>query len=160
MSFLMIFQCCDTLLLKGIVSAGLGVEGPFIQQVEYNKTFRVLRLRWDPRSNIAKYNIRLFTCGDSMLLAAPVSASCSVSQLSGVNFPEYGLLLVEVQSCETDDKCGTNNPAKNIVALNFNNPGNDNNPYLSRAIYFHDIIFSCIFWVTTVQDRIQGSGFS
>ena len=56
-----------------------------------------------------------------MLMNTTVNSSCSVSQLSGVNLTEYGLLLVAVQSCVTDDVCGVDLPAgvseKNIVAI-------------------------------------------
>ena len=50
-----------------------------------------------------------------------VNSTCSVSPLSGVNFTEYGLLLVAVKSCVTDNECGVDLPAgvseKNIVAI-------------------------------------------
>ena len=121
----MIFQCCDTLLPKDIV-VGRPLEGPFIHQVVYNKASQHLFLQWDPTSNITKYNIQIFTCsrGDSMLMNITINTSCSVFQLSGVNFTKYGLLLIAVKSCVTDDECGiVDLPEKNVVLLNFTNAG-------------------------------------
>ena len=53
-----------------------------------------------------------------------VNSFCSVSQPSGVNFTEYGFLLVAVQSC-TDNGYGVPAGAdmKNVVAIDFNNTG-------------------------------------
>ena len=87
----------------------------------YDTGSQDLVLRWDPKSDITNYNIQISTCGDSMLMEALLSSSCSVSQLSGVNLTEYGLLLVEVQSCVTVSECGVDLPGgvseKNIVAI-------------------------------------------
>ena len=70
------------------------------------------------------YSIQMFTCGNSMLMDTSINSSCSVSQLSEVNFTEYEFLLVAVQSC-TDNGCGV--PAgverRNVVAIDFNNTG-------------------------------------
>ena len=62
-----------------------------------------------------------------MLMTTTVDSSCSVFQLTGVNFTEYGFLLVAVQSCVTNDVCGLRPGLreKNIVALNFYNKGKD-----------------------------------
>ena len=102
-------------------------EGPIIQQVVYDETSQHLFLRWEPRPNITKYNIQTSTCDDSMLMTTTVDSSCSVFQLTGVNFTEYGFLLVAVQSCVTNDVCGLRPGLreKNIVALNFYNKGKD-----------------------------------
>ena len=108
------------------------VEGPFIQEVVYDEISQDLFLRWDPRPNITKYNIQISTCGDSMMRNTSVNSSCSVSQLSGVNFIEYGVLLVAVQSCVTNDLCGVKQPLaeKNVVALNFTNTGKSNSCFI------------------------------
>ena len=118
---IIISHCCDTLLLKGTQHGKTQVEGPFIQEVVYNTTSQDVVLRWKPKSNIIKYSIQISTCDDSLLMNTTVNSSCSVFQLSGVNFTKYGLLLVAVQSCVTDDVCGVDLPAgvseKNIIAL-------------------------------------------
>ena len=59
-----------------------------------------------------------------MLMDIPVNSACSVFQLSGVNFTEYGFVLVAVQSC-TDNGCGVSAGVelKNVVAIDFNNTG-------------------------------------
>ena len=97
------------------------MEAPFIQEVVYDTASQDLFLRWEPRSNTTKYNFLISTCGDSMLMETSVNYPCSVSRLSGIDFTEYELLLVAVQSCEADNKCGVDLPAgvseKNIVAI-------------------------------------------
>ena len=100
------------------------VPVPFILEVAYNETSPDLLIRWRPETNITMYSIQIFTCNNSMLMDTPVNSFCSVSQLSGVNFTAFGLLLVAVQSC-SDNGCGV--PAgvemKNVVAIDFNNTG-------------------------------------
>ena len=133
MSVLMTFQLCATLLLKGTLGSieTRREDGPFIQEVVYNETSQDLFLRWNQRPNITKYNIQISTCDNSMLMNTTVDSSCSVSQLSGVNFTEYGLLQVAVQSCVTNNVCGLRPGLreKNIVALNFYMTGKGNNYY-------------------------------
>ena len=125
----MTFQLYDTLLPKGTLGSNetRREEGPIIQQVVYNETSQDLFLQWKTRPNITKYNIQISTCGNSLLMNTRVDSPCSVSQLSGVNFTEYGFLLVAVQSCVTNDVCGLHPGLreKNIFALNFYNTGKE-----------------------------------
>ena len=128
-SVLMTFQLCDTLLPKGTLDSNVPrrEKGPIIQQVVYNETSQHLFLRWDQRPNITKYNIQISACDHSLLINTTVNSSCSVSQLSGVNFAEYRFLQVAVQSCVTNDVCGLRPDLRenNIVALNFSNTGKE-----------------------------------
>ena len=124
------------------------VEGPFfIQEVVYDEISQDIFLRWDPQPNITKYNIQIFTCDNFVLRNTTVNSSSSVSQLSGVNFTKYGFLLVAVQSC-VKDKCGTNKPKKNVVALNFTDTGKSNNYSILGGLY---IEFYCMFVSTELQ---------
>ena len=102
----------------------LSVPGPFILEVAYNNTSLDLVVRWRPQPNITMHSVQIFTCGNSMLMDFPVNSTCSVFQLSGVNFTEYGFVLVAVQSC-TDNGCGVSAGVemKNVVAIDFNNTG-------------------------------------
>ena len=100
-------------------TAILPVPGPFVLEVSYNGTSPDLLLHWKPQADFTMYNIQLLTCGDSMLMNTTVNSSCSASRLSGINFTEYGLLLVAVRSCGMNG-CGV--PATRI-AINFTNTG-------------------------------------
>ena len=123
-------------------------EGPIIQQVVYNETSQDLFLRWAPRPSVKKYNIQISTCDNSLLMNTTVDSSCSVSQLSGVNFSEYGFLLVAVQSCITNDVCGLRPGLreKNIVALNFSTTGKKILGNKKIFIFFNVLLISIVFW--------------
>ena len=123
--------CCTFLsdtpgsgLQANLLPSLLSVPGPFILEVAYNNTSPDLLVRWRPQPNITLHSVQIFTCGNSMLMDIPVNSTCSVLQLSGFNFTEYGFVLVAVQSY-TDNICGVfaGVEKKNVVAIDFNNAG-------------------------------------
>lgn len=106
------------------------ISGPYILDVDFNGTSQDLQLQWEPQLNVSMYNIQLFTCNSTMLVETPVNATCSSSQLSGVSFTEYDLLLLSVQKCVMS-VCGGSEDA-HVVAVNRTNAG----MYIGTAIWY------------------------